>query len=521
MWKQIRQVKIEGVSDLKIRSIVSRDLGLFLIVSVVLPVLALAGAGAYFIVQQGHLLWFLGGLAAATLVTTCVFSYFTRSGEMPMAGQELVVQPSSDWSAQEHEIWDRGTEFINELLRENDDWSQLQGHAMSVVQRVADEYGCTKWDFPVPASLRMIEEVSRRYRRTLQTHVPFVEALKVSHVRYALQNQEKIGRLGRFIRVGRNLWRGVRLINPAAALASEVRDYFTGELFAKVSVETQFQLKAAFLQDVLSVAMDLYSGRFNIDEGDLEPSGLRQEDRDRMVVALDPIRVAVVGQENSGKSSLVNALCGEVNAQVDVLPVAGDTTVYQCSIEGVEYLHLAELPAIQSQKASLDNLLSELTQSDIVIWILKADQPARGPDMDLYSRFDEYYRAEDSLQKKKPVLMGVLSHVDALNASLPGNESFDLEKAGSEHVSAIEGALRYNQDLFGFETLLPLCLSADQKGDNLAAVVTWLEQNYDAAVHVQLNRRGREARQRNVSMTEQAKRIARTGKAIFSKVIQG
>ena len=310
MWKQIRQVKIEGVSDLKIRSIVSRYLGMFLIVSVVLPVLALAGAGAYFIVQQGHLLWFLGGLAAATLVTTCVFSYFTRSGEMPMAGQELVVQPSSDWSAQEHEIWDRGTEFINVLLRENDAWSQLQGHAMSVVQRVADEYGCTKWDFPVPASLRMIEEVSRRYRRTLQTHVPFVEALKVSHVRYALQNQEKIGRLGRFIRVGRNLWRGVRLINPAAALASEVRDYFTGELFAKVSVETQLQLKAAFLQDVLSVAMDLYSGRFNIDEGDVQHANITEKDRSRMAIPLDPVRVAIDVPENCGKTAMINAFRG-------------------------------------------------------------------------------------------------------------------------------------------------------------------------------------------------------------------
>ena len=506
---------------MKINTILSRQVAPLLMVSVGLPILVLAGLGIYFVFQQGYLLWFLAILAAVSLVTRLLLWWFHRTRLSTSVQDESVVIPSPDWSRQEHEIWTRGNVRIDGLLGENDEWGGLQNHAIRMVRITAEEYDCTEWDFSVPASLRMFEEVSRRYRHTLQTHVPFVEAVKVSHLRYALQNQEKIGRFGKTYRVARNFWRGVRLLNPAAAVASEVRDYITGEVFSKVSLETQWQLKKAFLQEVLSVAIDLYSGRFNIDEAEVQPANITEQDRSRMAVPLDPVRVAIVGQENCGKSSLVNALSGEVNAQVDVLPVHGRTTVYSCSIDGVEHLHLAELPSIDGAKHGTKELVSEMTESDIVIWVLKADQPARALDVELYSQFEEHYRRKDSMQKKQPVLLAVLSHVDVLDSSSQWNPPYDFGDASVEKVRTINQALQYNQKLLPFETIIPVCLSSDKSGCNLEQVVNCLEKNYQAAIQVQLNRRGREARQRDLSMTEQGKRLARTGQALFRKVVHG
>ena len=509
------------MNELRLKSILSRTLAPLLLVSFGLPVLGLAGVGLYFVSQQGYLVWFLVLMASITLATKVVLVWLHRHDAKLSVQGDSIVEPSDDWSDREYEIWSRGNEVIHECLRDNDDWSGLQTHALKIVRMTADEYGRTEWDFSVPASLRMFEEVSRRYRRTLQMHVPFVEAVKVAHVRYAVQNQENIGRFGKTYRVARNLWRGLRLLNPAAAVASEVRDYITGEIFSKVSVETQWQLKKAFLQEVLSVAMDLYSGRFNVEDAEVLSSQITEHDRDRMALPLDPVRIAVVGQQNSGKSSLINALRGEVGAQVDVLPVVGKTMVYACSMQGVEHLHRVELPAVAGGTATTDELVSELTESDIVIWVLKADQPARALDVDLYERFKAHYQHKATLQKKQPVLLGVLNQIDRLSPASHWNPPYDLDADEVEKVCNINEALKYNEELLPFEIVIPIALAPDQLPYNLAEVVAHLQGSYQAAVQVQLNRRGREARQRGLSVAEQGKRLARTATALFNKVVSG
>ena len=169
-------------NELKINTILSRQVAPVLIVSVGLPVLVLAGVGLYFIFLQGYLLWFLAFLAAVSLVTRLLLLWFHRPSVSTSVQDESVVEPSLDWSVQEHEIWMRGNARIDGLLIENDEWTGLQNHAICIVRGTAQEYGCTEWDFSVPASLRMFEEVSRRYRQTLQTHVPFVEAVSYTHL---------------------------------------------------------------------------------------------------------------------------------------------------------------------------------------------------------------------------------------------------------------------------------------------------------------------------------------------------
>jgi len=511
----------QGTHDLKTRSTLSRQVVPLIAVSVGLPILVLAGVGLYFVFQQGYLLVFVAVLAVVTLLARLLLWWLNRNlPKTSLQAGESIVEPSEDWSDSEQEIWVRINGEIDLRMHQNDDWNQLQTHAIEIVRLAADEYECTEWDFSIPASLRMLEEVSRRYRKTLRTHVPFVEAVKVSHLRYAFQNQENLGRAHSFYRVSRNVWRGIRLLNPVAAVVSEVRDYITGELFAKVNAETQWQLKKALLQEVLSVSIDLYSGRFNIDESDLDTATVTKADQSRLAPPLDPVRIAVLGQQNSGKSSLINALRGEFNAEVDALPVDRGVRVYTYSIDDVEHLHLVELPGLNGDAKAMRKLVSQLVESDIVLWVLKADQPARSLDTRLHEQFEAHFDGRANLQKKKPVLIGLLNHVDALSPRDQWIPPYDLADTGIAKVRTINEALQYNQQQIPFQALVPLCLAPDKPHYNLSSVVDAVETNFQTALQVQLNRRGREARERGRGLTEQGQRLLQTGKSLFAKVVK-
>ena len=66
------------MSELKVNSILSRQIVPLLLVSIGLPLLVLAGVGLYFVFQQGYLLWFLVVLAIASVVTKLLLIWFHR-----------------------------------------------------------------------------------------------------------------------------------------------------------------------------------------------------------------------------------------------------------------------------------------------------------------------------------------------------------------------------------------------------------------------------------------------------------
>ena len=76
------------------------------------------------------------------------------------------------------------------------------------------------------------------------------------------------------------------------------------------------------IEEVGREAINLYSGRLPADLDELMAE--KPDEVAPQAPASSPLRILIGGKVNAGKSSLVNALCGEVVAAVDVLP-AGDT----------------------------------------------------------------------------------------------------------------------------------------------------------------------------------------------------
>jgi tRNA modification GTPase len=108
----------------------------------------------------------------------------------------------------------------------------------------------------------------------------------------------------------------------------------------------------------------------------LDIAGLIKSGREGQIIK-EGVKVAIVGEPNVGKSSLLNALLGEEKAIVSDIPgTTRDVVEGELSIHGVA-LHLLDTAGIRSSKNKIEQLgvaLSEKTidQADVVILVLDA-----------------------------------------------------------------------------------------------------------------------------------------------------
>jgi uncharacterized protein len=59
----------------------------------------------------------------------------------------------------------------------------------------------------------------------------------------------------------------------------------------------------------------------------------------------------------------------------------------------MEMVHLVDLPGLDGNEKTTKNLLKEVTSCDLIIWVLKANQPARSLDCDFKQQLDAFYLA--------------------------------------------------------------------------------------------------------------------------------
>ena len=91
-------------------------------------------------------------------------------------------------------------------------------------------------------------------------------------------------------------------------------------------------------------------------------------------------------------------------------------------------------------------LVKQMAQSDIVLWVLKANQPARKSDAILRQQFEEYYQQEENRSRKKPKIIMVLNQVDRLSPAMEWQPPYDLASTQSPKGKTIKAALDYNTE---------------------------------------------------------------------------
>lgn len=488
-----------------------------LAIALILPVLILGLFGLIALFDYGYILHFVALLAVCALLIAALRWTLRRPtpGTVPLP-EEGLVTASADWGDFDTRVWARLNLKIAEMLKENAQWGHLQEHALALIKAAAENYhdkGSRKeLAFSIPELLMMVEEISRRYRLLLKTHVPFIENTRLSLLAQGYDNKEKLMSGYRSAKWVWNSYRIVRLANPLTAVLAELRSQVIGKMMTQVSAEFQLKLKQALLQEAVSVAIDLYSGRFRIEEHHQATPG---QDSRNMAAPLEPLRICFVGQTGSGKSSIINALVDAMVAAVNPLPSTSATTVHRCHIDGMEIVHLVDLPGLDGNEKTTKNLLKEVTSCDLIIWVLKANQPARSLDSDFKQQLDDFYLATDHRSQKRPVMIAVLNQVDRLPPVLEWQPPYDLEHPENPKAKAITAALEYNRDLLGFNQLIPLAVAENHPSYNLSELKGLLDTSYQQGLQTQLNRRRIQTGGIG-GISDQAGRLYQSGKSMFA-----
>ena len=475
----------------------------YALLSVVLPLLILAGFGLYAVFRYGYLVHFILILLGCTLLSSIGLLLARRKLRerlRPAVAHALEQSPKTPtyWTERDRAAQQEVLADIAELLKEDASWQALPNHSLAVLRAVASRYNLSAkrahWAFTAPELLAITEQVSRRYRRVLTANVPGVEHIRISTL---MSLNDQVERYGPWAMKLFGAYRAVRLLSPQG-LVAEMLTQLRGEVFDGLSEELQGKLKYLLLLEVLRAGVDLYGGHFRVDDEQLKSARVTHKDDDRRAPKLDPVRVGLIGQVGAGKSSVINALTGGMNAEVSALPATEGVQVYECAVEGGPALRLVDLPGLNGSEAVEKLLFEQIRHCDLVLWVLKANQPARSLDQHFRKKIEEWFAQPRHVGHQPPVIIGVLSQVDRLvpNGSWPE----DMVLAGDAKAArATRDALDYNREVLGFSLLLPLSLAPGHRPFQLAELQQALQTQYAAAVNVQLNRRRREAGDFSVS----------------------
>ncbi|PQJ60287.1 GTP-binding protein [Vibrio chagasii] len=510
------------------------------LISALFPSIIMMGFGLFLAIKYGYLLEMSIAMAVSTLLFTIPLYISSRSSRNSTNSDaaknttdetktvssshnidDALVKASNEWSQAELSIWNDSKHYVRQQLADDIEWGNLDQTGLQVLEFVAKKFGKKSLDFSIPEGLKLFEEVSRRYKVVVKEHIPGIEYLKVSYIKAGYEAYDKYGELGQKI-FKAAIW-GNHLknlyLNPLKVISDLGREQATASMTKGVVDDMQYAAKQALLDEVAAVAIDLYSGRFSIEDEALKVSDVSEVDEKRFAPELESVRIVLVGQTGSGKSSIINALKQEMVAEVDVLPSTNSSTVYNAFVDDND-VRVVDLQGLDGNAKTEAVMLKEMTQADVVLWVLKANQSARELDKQLKDKFDAFYDDPKNISRKQPIVITVVNQVDRLKPVEEWQPPYDLDNPMTAKAKVIAQALKYNQTLLKPDIALPLAIAPEKIQFGLEALKQTLIEHIADANNVQRNRQRLEAINRGTSVKGQLNKAMKAGKKVAPSALK-
>jgi predicted GTPase len=499
------------------------------VVSAVLPVLVMIVFALFLAIKYDYILLLSLIIAFSTLLISVPLFVIAcnnkkKEGDVTLNTAQVsdaLVARSQQWSQNEVIIWEKTKLKSQQLLLEKNEWSELDQVGLDILAFVANEFGKKALDFSIPEGLQLVGEISRRYKNVIQAHIPGVEMLKVSYLKEGYAVYEQYGELGGkalkiaiWANYAKNLY-----LNPAKFAADLIKDQSTSSMTKGLVDNMQSQAKQALLDEIASVAIDLYSGRFSFEEEDVAASSIVAKDETRFALALEPIRIVFVGQTSAGKSSIINLIKEQLVAEVDVLPSTDTATVYEAVLNDIP-IRVIDLQGLDGDASTQQAMLDEMTQADLIMWVLKANQPARALDKTLKTAFDAYYASNKNISRKKAALIGVVNQVDKLKPADQWQPPYNIAKPNCAKAKIIKQALEFNQKTLHFDAVVALSIAPDKESFGAQELKFAMGEAIENASNVQRNRQRIEAMGKGIELRQQVKRAFHSGKKLYPNILR-
>ncbi len=426
-------------------------------IALLLPLLSLVVMGSIWLWQNGYVLYWALAACSITVITYAIERWIFRvdlPDTAPAAEQSAADVADAGWSTRETAAWAEVIALSKQVrpleITSSNDIFDLGLRSIETVARSmhpGEEHAL--WKFTLPEAFALIERVSFQLSAFISESIPLGDRMTV----------------GQFLRLYRwrsainvaeqayDLWRIVRLMNPAAAATQEIREQLTRRAYDWGREELAKRLVQAYVREVGRAAIDLYSGRMRLANSTrrqpavasaIEYNGTPSSGPAHQ----EPIRILVAGQTGSGKSSLIIALVNARRGATGTFPTANGETPHSTSFEDGHELLFIDSPGVSEVTRDLRAFIEAVDQSDLIVWVTSALQADRRIEKRLLSHIRN--EAAKDLNRKPQPLFCVVTHVNA-----PASEFNLLEIA---------------QELdFGPQDVLPVSLH-DDGASNIEAV---------------------------------------------------
>jgi len=423
-----------------------------------IPTLSLVLLGSVWLWQNGYLLhWTAFALASVAIVYVAQRRLLpervpeSAEEDLPKSTDEEALQHG--WSPLEEQAW----ADVLALARATDPGRISSPEALLTLgqETIATVARCVHasrrdpvWQFTTPEALAIVERVSRRLRLFVLENVPFgdrltlAQALALYRWRSALDWAER----------AYDVWRVVRLINPATAAASEAREQLSKAMMQWGRDAVARQLTDAYIEEIGRAAIDLYGGRLRVSSRALTDYVSDESAADRAALSelrAEPLRILIAGQTGVGKSALVNALAKEANAATDALPATSAFTPHLIEREGIPAALVIDSPGLGGTGKDLAALMERAADSDLVLWVVAAHRADRDADRKALDALRAHFAAR--LNRRRPPLVLVATHVDRLRPFGEWDPPYGGDGGDSrEKAQAIRAAVAAAAEDLGF-----------------------------------------------------------------------
>jgi predicted GTPase len=434
------------------------------------PYVILFTTGSIWLFQR-HMIWQWLALSGVSTLAGWGLARWLRKKDL--LTRAIPALPAETWPDSGRQAWEEVDKIARRVQDEDLPLDQPQ-RLWAVVREVLD---VVAWQYhpkskraaleiPLPDVLKIVELVARDLREVFCERVPGAHILTLHDFRHLHGLAAWAGQLYFVYKVA------VFGFSPVAGLLRELRDAASGRLAGDSGSEVKHWAVGFCVRKTGYYAIQLYSGHLALDDlqrehyqtpqsrGDAQAAEAQQ---DRL--AEEPLRILVLGQLKAGKSSLVNALFGQLRAAVDVVPRTRQVEPYVLEREGSPraiVLDTAGYDGGQDPQAVLAPLREAILTADLLLLACSAGSAARGADRRVLDEVRGFYQGQPD--RIMPPLVVALTHVDQLRPRSEWNPPYNLLQPDGEKARQMADAvLAVAEDLAlaAEQLVIPVCLRPD------------------------------------------------------------